>query len=188
MDTLLRRTEHIESGFAQFEKIWEERWDRLESIVAWPKIDSTTSTASSASASVHSDDSVIVSKIETLNADVFTVMDELFEKIMRLEERIGIRFRLFCQDLFREPLVFWDYSMVLCRLLKILRNLLRDLRFSKIIEGIQNTSFSEKVLRDFKSMKRVFQLPQEKKMFQELLILSIFLWGFWDSINDFIDF
>lgn len=65
--------------------------------------------------------------------------------------------------------------MVLCRLLKILRNLLRDLRFSKIIEGIQNTSFSEKVLRDFKSMKRVFQLPQEKKMFQELLILSIFL-------------
>lgn len=89
MDSLLRRVEHVESAFGQFDKVWEERWDRLESIVAWSRTDPATPTGSSSSGSALHDDSVAVSRIEALNADVFTAMDELFEKIMRLEERIG---------------------------------------------------------------------------------------------------
>ena len=94
MDSVLRHLEHTESRLSQFEKMWEERWDRLESIVTWSRIDPATSTGSPSSGSALNDDSVIMSRIETLNADVFTAMDELFEKIMRLEERIGINFHL----------------------------------------------------------------------------------------------
>ena len=98
MDSLLRRVEHVESAFGQFDKVWEERWDRLESIVAWSRTDPATPTGSSSSGSALHDDSVAVSRIEALNADVFTAMDELFEKIMRLEERIGKYFSLSLRD------------------------------------------------------------------------------------------
>lgn len=83
IDLIIRRLEQIEFRMNNWEELSEERWSR------WDYLFSSMGGIDRIGSKTGGGDETIAAKMEGTMADTNAALEELFEKILRLEERVG---------------------------------------------------------------------------------------------------